>query len=184
MQQLHIRYPDKTGDETRRICNEVAENWNKYRSSLGEFWLAKLDTPKRQAIIGIAWSNVQKIIKQIWTLDGSVEHLSITRHLAKLQQRLLANNGQCLWDICQNKHKYVERELALFPPLVVFCGSSWTTSLMSHTHRLSPIELSCCNRFVELCKQALFVVYRYSVDDKTGKQRQQPTEGTTVAVIG
>ena len=55
---------------------------------------------------------------------------------------------------------------------------------MSNMARLSPIELSCCNRFVELCKQALFVVYRYSTDEKTEKQRQQQTEGTTVAVIG
>ncbi|CAF1350883.1 unnamed protein product [Adineta ricciae] len=166
MHQLCIRYPHKTADETRRICHEVVENWNKYRSPIGEFWLSRLDAPKRQAIIRIVWTNVQQIIKQICTTDEPIEHLSLSKHLIKLEQRLLSNHGQCLWDICQNRH------------------NSWSTTLMSNTVRLSPIELSCCNRFVELCKQALFVVYRYSTDEKTEKQRQQQTEGTTVTVIG
>ncbi|CAF3646526.1 unnamed protein product [Adineta steineri] len=166
MHQLCIRYPNKTADETRQICNEVIENWKKYRTSLGQFWLAKLDTKKRQAILRIVWNNVQQIIKQIWTIDESVEHLSLSKHFAKLEQRLLTNNGQCLWDICQNKQ------------------NSWSISLLINTHRLSTVELSCCTRFVELCKQALFVVYRYSIDENNEKQRQQQTEGTTVAVVG
>ena len=106
MHQLCIRYPNKTDDETRRIYNEIIDNWNKYRSSLGEFWLARLDTRKRQAIIRIVWNNVQQIMKQLWTVDEFIEQLSLTRHLAKLEQRLLSNNGQYLWDICQNRHKY------------------------------------------------------------------------------
>ncbi|UJR38470.1 hypothetical protein I4U23_031138 [Adineta vaga] len=166
MHQLCIRYPNKTADETRQICNEVNKNWNKYRSSIGEFWLHRLDSRKRQAITRIVWSNVQQIIKQIWRIDQPIEQLSLSKHLMKLEQRLLSNNGQCLWEICQNKH------------------NSWSTTLMSNTIRLTPIELSCCNRFVELCKQALFVVYRYSLEEKDEKQRQQQSEGTTVAVIG
>ena len=106
MQQLCIRYPNKSDDETRRIYNEISENWNKYRSSLGEFWLVRLDTRKRQAIIRIVWNNVQQIMKQLWTVDEFIQQLSLTKHLTKLEQRLLTNNGQCLWDICQNKHKY------------------------------------------------------------------------------
>ena len=43
MNLLCIRYPNKSDDETRRICNDICENWNKYRSSIGEFWLIKLD---------------------------------------------------------------------------------------------------------------------------------------------
>jgi hypothetical protein len=46
-------------------------------------------------------------------------------------------------------------------------------SLITNRNRLSPIELACCNRFIELCKQALFIVYRYSVDEKIKKQQQQ-----------
>jgi hypothetical protein len=105
MHQLCIRYPNKSADETRRICNEIVENWNKYRTPLGEFWLVRLDTQKRQAITRIVWNNVQQIMKQIYTVEEFVEQLSLSRHLAKLEQRLLANNGQCLWDICQNRDK-------------------------------------------------------------------------------
>jgi hypothetical protein len=105
MHQLCIRYPNKSADETRRICNEIVENWNKYRTPLGEFWLVRLDTQKRQAITRIVWNNVQQIMKQIYTVDEFVEQLSLSRHLTKLEQRLLANNGQCLWDICQNRDK-------------------------------------------------------------------------------
>jgi len=105
MHQLCIRYPNKSADETRRICNEMVENWNKYRTPLGEFWLVRLDTQKRQAITRIVWNNVQQIMKQIYTVEEFVEQLSLSRHLTKLEQRLLANNGQCLWDICQNRDK-------------------------------------------------------------------------------
>jgi hypothetical protein len=114
MHQLCIRYPDKTDDETRRICNEMMENWNKYRTSLGEFWLTRLDTRKRQAIIRIVWNNVQKIMKQLWTVEEFIEHLSLTKHLVKLEQRLLANNGQYLWDICQKRQKYLNKIFSFF----------------------------------------------------------------------
>jgi hypothetical protein len=106
MHQLCIRYPEKSDDETRQIYNDIMENWNKYRISLGEFWLTRLDTRKRQAIIKIVWNNVQKIMKQISIVGEFVEHLSLTKHLTKLEQRLLANNGQYLWDICQKRQKY------------------------------------------------------------------------------
>ncbi|CAF3166961.1 unnamed protein product [Rotaria socialis] len=165
MHQLCIRYPNKSDDETRRICNEIVENWNKYRSLIGEFWLSKLDTKKRQAIIRIVWNNVQQIMKQLWTVDHYIEQLSLSKHLAKLEQRLLANSGQYLWDICQNRY------------------NSWGSSLVTSTNRVSPIELACCNRFIELCKQALFIVYRYSVDEKIKKQQEHQSQGSTIMAI-
>ncbi len=55
-------------------------------------------------------------------------------------------------------------------------------SLKINPNRLSQVELACCSRFVELCKQALFIVYRYSIDEQSEKQRQQQTEGTTIVV--
>ena len=106
MHQLCIRYPEKSDEETQRICNDMNENWNKYRAPLGEFWLTRLDTRKRQAIFKIVWNNVHKIIEQIWTVDEFVEDLSLVKHLAKIEQRLLANNGQYFWDVCQRRQKY------------------------------------------------------------------------------
>lgn len=105
MHQLCIRYPNKSDDETRRIYTEITENWNKHRPSIGEFWLSKLDARKRQAIIKIVWNNIQQIMKQLWTADQCIEQLSLSKHLVRLEQRLLANNGQYLWDICQNRYK-------------------------------------------------------------------------------
>ncbi len=61
------------------------------------------------------------------------------------------------------------------------------SSLITNRNRLSPIELACCNRFIELCKQALFIVYRYSNDEnikkKQQQQQQQQTENSTIIVI-
>ncbi len=43
---------------------------------------------------------------------------------------------------------------------------------MKSTNRLSDIEFDCCYRFVDLCQEALFIVYRYSTDEKFHKQKQ------------
>ena len=181
MHQLCIRYPNKSDDETRKICNEINGNWSKYRSAIGEFWLIKLDSRKRQGIITIVWNNVQQIMKQLSTNNLFVEQLSLSKHLTKLEQRLLANNGQFLWDICQSRHKY-SQENQLFINLIFICYSSWASSLTTNTNRLTPIEFACCNRFIELCKQALFIVYRYSTDEKNKKQQQNQQDRSTVTV--
>ena len=53
-----------------------------------------------------------------------------------------------------------------------FHTSSWELLFMKGNNPLSDIELKCCYRFVDLCKEALFIVYRYSNDEKFQKQRQ------------
>lgn len=105
MHQLCIRYPNKSDDETRQVYHEIVDNWTKYRTSLGEFWLTRLDGRKRQAILKIVRNNVHQIMKQLWTHEQALEQLSLTRQFTKLEQRLLTNNGQYLWDICQNKQQ-------------------------------------------------------------------------------
>ena len=60
--------------------------------------------------------------------------------------------------------------------------SLWESSLNQSVDRLTPIESACCHRFIELCKQTLFVVYRYSIDEKNKKQQQQQAESPTIAV--
>lgn len=139
LEQMHllcIRYPEKSDEETRRIYEDILEHWNDYRTSIGDFWLNRLDTRKRQAIIKIVWNNVYKIIKQIWTVEQFIEHLSLTKHLVQLEQKLLANNGQFLWEICQKRQRYNSR----------FCFSSFSKLFLSffEVHwkcRYSVIEL-------------------------------------------
>lgn len=46
-------------------------------------------------------------MKMTCIIDELVQELPLHRHLMKLRRRLLANHGQCLWDACQNKDKYV-----------------------------------------------------------------------------
>ena len=121
MHQLCIRYPDKNDDETRIIYNEIIENWNKYRTSLGEFWLNRLDARKRQAIIRIVWNNVQKIIKQLCNTNDSIQQLSLIKYLTKLEQKLLSNNGQYLWEICQKKQKYLIQKKKFLIFSILFC---------------------------------------------------------------
>ncbi|CAF4931938.1 unnamed protein product [Rotaria sp. Silwood1] len=105
MNKLRIHYPNKSDKETNQICIEIIENWNRYKSDIGRYWLVEFDANKRQSIIDIVWNNVQLIMKKVCIIDELVQQLPLNRHLMKLQRRLLANHGQCLWDTCQNKHK-------------------------------------------------------------------------------
>ena len=70
-----------------------------------------------------------------------------------------------------------------------FSRSSLESSIGKTAHRVSSIELACCHRFVELSKQALFIVYRYSLDEKMKRQQEQQAQsqqttndGSTVMV--
>ncbi|CAF1222750.1 unnamed protein product [Rotaria sordida] len=163
MNKLCIHYPNKSNKQTYRICNEIIENWNSYKSDIGRYWLVEFDANKRQSIIDIVWNNVQQIIKKVCILDELVQQLPLNRHLMKLQRRLLANHGQCLWDACQNKH------------------NSWESLFVKSTNHLTNIELDCCYRFVDLCREALFIVYRYSIDEKIYQQKQID-QGLTVMI--
>ncbi|CAF4014313.1 unnamed protein product [Rotaria sp. Silwood2] len=163
MNKLRIHYPNKSDKETNQICIEIIENWNRYKPDIGRYWLVEFDANKRQSIIDIVWNNVQQITRKVCILDELVQQLPLNRHLIKLQRRLLANHGQCLWDTCQNKH------------------NSWESLFMKSTNHLSNIELDCCYRFVDLCKEALFIVYRYSIDEKIYQQKQID-RGLTVMV--
>ncbi len=51
-------------------------------------------------------------------------------------------------------------------------NSSWESLFVKSTNNLSTIELDCCFRFVDLCQEALFIVYQYSIDEKIQKQKQ------------
>ena len=105
MDRLCIRYPNKSEEETRRISSEIIDNWKVHRSSIEEFWLVRLDTRKRQAILTIVRNNTQQIMKKSVASDQAIEQLSLSRHLDRLEQRLLTNNGRCFWDLCLNRHK-------------------------------------------------------------------------------
>ena len=81
------------------------ENWTEYKADIGRFWLVELDANKRESIIRMVWINVQQIMKKVCIIDELAQHLPLNRHLSKIERRLLANHGQCMWETCQNRHK-------------------------------------------------------------------------------
>ena len=72
-------------------------------------------------------------------------------------------------------------ELSFCFPLFESLSSSWESLFTKSTNHLSDIELDCCYRFVDLCKEALFVVYQYSIDEKLYKQKYQDQRLTVTA---
>ncbi|UJR07694.1 hypothetical protein I4U23_011979 [Adineta vaga] len=154
MKKLCIHYPNRSDRETDRIYTEITDNWTRYKSDIGRFWLVELDASKRESVIEMVWNNIQQIMKKLCVINELVEQLPLNRHLLKIQRRLLANHGQCMWETCQNRH------------------NSWELLFMKGNNPLTDIELECCYRFVDLCKEALFIVYQYSIDEKYQKQRQ------------
>ena len=85
---------------------QIVDQWEHYKADLARFWFVELDAQKRQSAIGIVWNNLQAILKKLCILDEIVQELPLCRYLRKLKERLLANNGQCLWDACRNKNRY------------------------------------------------------------------------------
>jgi hypothetical protein len=53
----------------------------------------------------------------------------------------------------------------------LFKNSSWESLFIKSTNNLSTIELDCCYCFVDLCREALFIVYQYTIDEKIHKQK-------------
>lgn len=100
-------------------------------------------------------------MKDICLLDNLIEYLPLNRNLIKLKRRLLSNHGQPFWDACQDRHKYplkIKKNDRKFH----FPFSSWETLFIKSTNQISTVELHCCYWFIDLCRQALFIVYQYS----------------------
>ena len=112
-------------------------------------------------MIDIVWNNLQEIMKKICLIEELIDQLPLNRQLLKLKRRLLSNHGQPFWDACLDRH------------------SSWESLFIKSTKSISILELDCCYRFIDLAKQALFIVYCYSNDSRIPKQILQ---GLTIMV--
>lgn len=49
-------------------------------------------------------------------------------------------------------------------------ASSWESLFLKSTHPISKVEFECCYRFVDLCREALLIVYRYTKHSQIPKQ--------------
>ncbi|XP_040263891.1 tubulin polyglutamylase TTLL7 isoform X5 [Bufo bufo] len=149
LQNMRIRFPGKMDeDETCAIIDEIMENWRYHKPKLASYWLIKLDSVKQRKILDIVRTYVRSVLQRIWKVSD-VECLHLYRSFNRVFNRLLWSHGQGLWSC--------------------FCNSSstsWETIFSKSTEVVTPDQLQCCHRLVQLCKNCLLVVYKYATDSR------------------
>ncbi|XP_071983578.1 tubulin polyglutamylase TTLL7 isoform X5 [Engystomops pustulosus] len=149
LQNMRIRFPGKMDeDETCAIIDEIIDNWRYHKPKLASYWLIKLDSVKQRKILDIVRTNIRSVLQRIWKVSD-VECLHLYRSFNRVFNRLLWSHGQGLWSC--------------------FCDSSstsWETIFSKSTEVVTPDQLQCCHRLVQLCKNCLLVVYKYATDSR------------------
>ncbi|XP_062993001.1 tubulin polyglutamylase TTLL7 [Elgaria multicarinata webbii] len=144
---MKIRFPGKTNEEAELIIEDIMDNWKYHKSKVASYWLIKLDSAKQRKVLDIVKASVRSVLQRIWRVSD-VECLHLYRLYNRVFNRLLWSHGQGLWNCFCNS------------------GSSWETIFSKSTEAVTADQLQCCQRIVELCKQCLLVVYKYSADSR------------------
>uniref|UniRef100_A0A8D0E3L1 Tubulin tyrosine ligase like 7 n=1 Tax=Salvator merianae TaxID=96440 RepID=A0A8D0E3L1_SALMN len=142
---MKIRFPGKTNEEAELIIEDIMDNWKLHKSKVASYWLIKLDSVKQRKVIDIVKSSIRSILQRIWKVSD-VECLHLYRLFNRVFNRLLWSHGQGLWNCFCNS------------------GNSWETIFSKSTEAVTADQLQCCQRIIELCKQCMLVVYKYSTD--------------------
>ncbi|PAA81237.1 hypothetical protein BOX15_Mlig033589g3 [Macrostomum lignano] len=127
--EVSIRFPGKSPAEAAELLQQIRQNWKFYRPKLAAFWLAKLDSAKRQQILGIVKQTVATAVQR----SAAGSHTSL---LNRLFSRMLAANGQGLWNTFGTS------------------AAGWEVALTQ-----SQTELLCCRRVVRLCQDCLITTF-------------------------
>ncbi|MEQ2311190.1 Tubulin polyglutamylase ttll7, partial [Ameca splendens] len=120
----------------------ILDNWKYHKSKVASYWLVKLDSTKQRKVLDIVRTNVRSALQRIWR-EPDVESLHLYRLFNRIFNRLLWSHGQGLWNCFSNT------------------GSSWETIFSKSSEVVSPQELQCCRRLVQLCRDCLLVVYKF-----------------------
>ncbi|XP_035509377.1 tubulin polyglutamylase TTLL7 isoform X2 [Morone saxatilis] len=139
---MRIRFPGKTEEEADAVLDEILDNWKYHKSKVASYWLVKLDSTKQRKVLDIVRTNVRSALQRIWR-EPDVESLHLYRLFNRIFNRLLWSHGQGLWNCFSNT------------------GSSWETIFSKSSEVVSPQELQCCRRLVQLCRDCLLVVYKF-----------------------
>uniref|UniRef100_A0A096M290 Tubulin tyrosine ligase-like family, member 7 n=1 Tax=Poecilia formosa TaxID=48698 RepID=A0A096M290_POEFO len=139
---MRIRFPGKTEEEAEAVLDEILDNWRYHKSKVASYWLVKLDSTKQRKVLDIVRSNVRLVLQRIWR-EPDVENLHLYRLFKRVFNRLLWSHGQGLWSCFSNT------------------GSSWEIIFSKSSDAVSPQELQCCRRLVQLCRDCLLVVYKF-----------------------
>uniref|UniRef100_A0A287D1T7 Tubulin tyrosine ligase like 7 n=1 Tax=Ictidomys tridecemlineatus TaxID=43179 RepID=A0A287D1T7_ICTTR len=102
---------------------------------------------KLRIVLDIVKTSIRTVLPRIWKV-ADVEEVNLYRIFNRVFNRLLWSHGQGLWNC--------------------FCdsGSSWESIFSRSPEMVTPLQLQCCQRLVELCKQCLLVVYKYATDTR------------------
>ncbi|KAK0152830.1 Tubulin polyglutamylase TTLL7 [Merluccius polli] len=139
---MRIRFPGKTEEEAEAVLDEILDNWKYHKPKVASYWLVKLDSTKQRKMLDIVRTNVRAALQRVWR-EPDVESLHIHRLFSRVFGRLLWSHGQGLWNCFSNT------------------GSSWESVFSKSSEVVSPQELQCCRRLVQLCRDCLLVVYKF-----------------------
>uniref|UniRef100_A0A3B4WGD7 Tubulin tyrosine ligase-like family, member 7 n=1 Tax=Seriola lalandi dorsalis TaxID=1841481 RepID=A0A3B4WGD7_SERLL len=139
---MKIRLPGKTEEEAEAVLDEILDNWKYHKPKVASYWLVKLDSTKQRKVLDIVRTNIRSALQRIWR-EPDVESLHLYRLFNRVFNRLLWSHGQGLWNCFSNT------------------GSSWETIFSKSSEVVSPQELQCCRRLVQLCRDCLLVVYKF-----------------------
>ncbi|XP_045061230.1 tubulin polyglutamylase TTLL7 isoform X2 [Coregonus clupeaformis] len=139
---MRIRFPGKTEEMAEAVLDEILDNWKYHKPKVASYWLVKLDSTKQRKVLDIVRTNVRSVLQRIWR-EPDVDSLHLYRLFNRVFNRLLWSHGQGLWNLFSNT------------------GSSWETIFNKSSEVVSPQELQCCQRLVQLCRDCLLVVYKF-----------------------
>ncbi|NWU85270.1 TTLL7 polyglutamylase, partial [Onychorhynchus coronatus] len=142
---MRIKFPGKTDEESELIIEDIMDNWKYHKPKVSSYWLVKLDPAKQRKVLDIVRTSVRAVMQHVWKAPD-IESLHLYRLFNRVFNRLLWSRGQGLWNCFCNS------------------GSSWETIFSKSTEVVTPEQLQCCQRIVQLCKRCLLVVYKYSSD--------------------
>ncbi|XP_068396282.1 tubulin polyglutamylase TTLL7 isoform X3 [Eschrichtius robustus] len=144
---MKIRFPGKSDAESLLLIEDIIDNWKYHKTKVASYWLIKLDSVKQRKVLDIVKTSVRTVLPRIWKVPD-VEEVNLYRIFNRVFNRLLWSHGQGLWNC--------------------FCdsGSSWESIFSKSPEVVTPLQLQCCQRLVELCKHCLLVVYKYATDSR------------------
>ncbi|XP_029804357.1 tubulin polyglutamylase TTLL7 isoform X4 [Suricata suricatta] len=155
LKDMKIRFPGKSDAESLLLIEDIIDNWRYHKTKVASYWLIKLDSVKQRKVLDIVKTSIRTILPRIWKVPD-VEEVNLYRIFNRVFNRLLWSHGQGLWNC--------------------FCdsGSSWESIFSKSPEVVTPLQLQCCQRLVELCKQCLLVVYKYATDTRGSLSGTRP----------
>ncbi|XP_061095410.1 tubulin polyglutamylase TTLL7 isoform X1 [Conger conger] len=147
LNEMRIRFPGKNEEEAEMVLDDILDNWKYHKPKVASYWLVKLDSTKQRKVLDIVRTNLRSVLQRIWR-EPDVDSLHLYRLFNRVFNRLLWSHGQGLWNCFSNS------------------GSSWETILNKSSEVVSPQELQCCQRLVQLCRDCLLVVYKFVADSR------------------